>query len=159
MDAEKLRRFLLSLPHVEETMQWGDNLVFWVGNKAIGGRMFALANLDGLGKNVLAFSAGPERFAELVEIEGLSPSPYFARIHWVAMEHWNVLPVRDLETNLKEAHRITWEKLPRKTQALLSDSAKSASKKAVAAKRESKSAKQKTSVKPLKKKSANRGAK
>ena len=46
MNVELLRAFLLSLPHVEETMQWGDNLVFWVGDKAIGGKMFALANLS-----------------------------------------------------------------------------------------------------------------
>ncbi len=46
MDIEPLRAWLLSLPHVAETMQWGDNLVFWVGDKAVGGRMFALANLS-----------------------------------------------------------------------------------------------------------------
>ena len=27
MDAEHLREFLLKLPYVEETMQWGENLV------------------------------------------------------------------------------------------------------------------------------------
>ena len=46
MDAERLRVFLLTLPHTAETMQWGANLVFWVGDKAIGGKMFALLNLD-----------------------------------------------------------------------------------------------------------------
>src|ERR1700712_4622216 len=46
MDAERARAFLLKLPHVVETRQWGDNLVFWVGDKAIGGKMFALLNLD-----------------------------------------------------------------------------------------------------------------
>ena len=46
MDADRLRAYLLTLPHVVETMQWGANLVFWVGDKAIGGKMFALINLD-----------------------------------------------------------------------------------------------------------------
>src|SRR4051794_33594901 len=46
MDAERLRAFLLKLPHVAETMQWGANLVFWVGDKSIGGKVFALINLD-----------------------------------------------------------------------------------------------------------------
>ena len=41
MDAERVREYLLQLPHVVETMQWGANLVFWVGDKAIGGKMFA----------------------------------------------------------------------------------------------------------------------
>ncbi len=46
MDAERVRAFLLTLPHVAETLQWGDNLVFWVGDKSIGGKMFALVNLS-----------------------------------------------------------------------------------------------------------------
>ena len=46
MDAERAREYLLRLPHVVETMQWGANLVFWVGDKAIGGKMFAVLNLD-----------------------------------------------------------------------------------------------------------------
>jgi predicted DNA-binding protein (MmcQ/YjbR family) len=73
MNVESLRKFLLSLPHVEETMQWGDNLVFWLGDKAIGGKMFALANLGADSRGVLSFSAGPERYHELLEIEGVFP--------------------------------------------------------------------------------------
>ncbi len=57
MDAEIVRAYLLTLPFVEETMQWGANLVFWVGDKSIGGKMFALVNLDGDGKAVLSFAA------------------------------------------------------------------------------------------------------
>jgi hypothetical protein len=43
MDVERLREYLLRLPHVVETMQWGANLVFWVGDKAIGGTRDVLA--------------------------------------------------------------------------------------------------------------------
>jgi len=87
MDVERARTFLKALPHVVETQQWGDNLVFWVGDKAIGGKMFALIDLSGgLAHGVGMFSAGPERFAELVEQDGLIPAPYMARIHWVAAE-------------------------------------------------------------------------
>src|ERR1700737_3682731 len=97
MDVEKLRRFLLSLPHVEETMQWGDNLLFWAGDKSIGGKMFAVVSLSGGGRTVIAFAAGPERFAELVEIDGIIPAPYMARMHWVALERWDVLRASELE--------------------------------------------------------------
>ena len=62
MDAEKVREYLLKLPDVEETMQWGANLVFWVGDKAIGGKMFALVNLDEDGKGVVS---APRRSAAL----------------------------------------------------------------------------------------------
>jgi len=97
-----------------ETQQWGDNLVFWVGDKAIGGKMFALVDLDeGLSKGVAMYSDGPERFAELVEIEGLIPAPYMARIHWVAAERWGALRNLEWEEELRAAHAITLAKLPK----------------------------------------------
>ena len=119
MDAEKLRRFLLGLPHVEETVQWGDNLVFWAGDKSIGGKMFAVVNLSGAGKTVIAFAAAPERFAELVEIEGIIPAPYMARMHWVALERWDALRTSELEELLRAAHALIFNKLPPRTKAVL----------------------------------------
>jgi predicted DNA-binding protein (MmcQ/YjbR family) len=119
MDVERARKFLLTLPHVVETMQWGDNLVFWVGDKAIGGKMFVLVNLDGSEHGVISYAAGPERFAELVEREGVSPAPYFARIFWVAVERWGVLRDREWEAELRAAHAITLEKLPKGVREVL----------------------------------------
>nr|WP_179490149.1 MmcQ/YjbR family DNA-binding protein [Granulicella arctica] len=124
MDAERSRTFLLTLPHVVETMQWGDNLVFWTGDKAIGGKMFVLLNLDGDGKAVLSYAAGPERFAELVEIEGVSPAPYFARIYWVAVQRWDVFRPKQWEQELHAAYTLTFDKLPPKTRSALALPAK-----------------------------------
>lgn len=93
MDAESLRAWLLSLPDVSETMQWGETLVYWVGDKAVGGKMFTVISL-GSPRSVLSFAAGPERFSELVEMEGIFPAPYLARAHWVAVESWDTLPWR-----------------------------------------------------------------
>ena len=119
MDVDRLRLFLLGLPHVEETLQWGENLVFWVGDKAIGGKMFAMAGLDAQGGPVLAFRAGATRYEELLEREGVVPAPYFARIHWVALTRWDALPARELEELLLAAHAAVFAKLPRKTKELL----------------------------------------
>lgn len=119
MDAEKLRRFLLGLAHVEETMQWGDNLVYWVADKSIGGKMFAVMNLDGRGKVVLSFAAGPERFADLVEVEGIIPAPYLARAHWVGLERWDALRSAELEELLRAARALVFERLPPRTKAVL----------------------------------------
>jgi predicted DNA-binding protein (MmcQ/YjbR family) len=119
MDAEGARAFLLKLPHVVETMQWGDNLVFWVGDKAIGGKMFCLLNLDAGTHGVVSYAAGPERFAELVEREGLVPAPYMARIFWVAAERWGVLRNAEWEGELRAAHAITLAKLPKKVVEVL----------------------------------------
>jgi predicted DNA-binding protein (MmcQ/YjbR family) len=132
MDAEILREYLLQLPHVTETMQWGANLVFWVGNKSAGGKMFALINLDEDGRAVLAFAAGPEGFAELLETEGVIPAPYFARAHWVALENWKVLRADALKIWLEKARGLVYQKLTRKTREALGEAAprKSAKKRA-----------------------------
>ena len=125
MDAERAREFLRKLPLVEETMQWGDNLVYWVGDKAVGGKMFALVNLEADGRErVLSFSAGPERFHELVENDGVFPAPYMARLHWVALKRWNALPGRELEGLLRDARDLTYAKLPARIKETLALPAK-----------------------------------
>jgi predicted DNA-binding protein (MmcQ/YjbR family) len=119
MDSESTRAFLLRLPCVEETLQWGNNLVFWVGDKAIGGKMFALLNLDADSNGVLSFAAGPEGAAELLEIDGIFPAPYLARAHWVAMERWNALRTSELQARLRAARDIVEAKLPKRTRDVL----------------------------------------
>ena len=119
MDAERARAYLLHLPHVVETMQWGANLVFWVGDKALGGKMFAVINLDVDHNGVLSFPAGQERYAELLEIDGVLPAPYLARAHWVALRDWQVFRTAELEQHLKAGHALIHAKLPKKTAALL----------------------------------------
>lgn len=119
MDAERVREYLLRLPHVVETMQWGANLVFWVGDKAIGGKMFAVLNLDDDHRAVLSFAAGPERYAELLETEGVFPAPYLARAHWVAIRDWGVLRSNELEELLEFGRRLIYNKLPQRTRNVL----------------------------------------
>lgn len=123
MDAERARALLLALPHVAETMQWGENLVFWVGDKAIGGRMFALINLDARGGPVASFAASMERQAELCEREGLRPAPYLARAGWIAAERWDALLSRDWQEELVAAHEVVRARLPRRTLAALAAAA------------------------------------
>ncbi len=119
MDAESARAFLLRLPSVVETLQWGNNLVFWVGDKAIGGKMFAVINLEGDGRAVMSFAAGAEGAAELLEMDGIVPAPYLARAHWVALERWDALRTRDLEARLRAARAIVEAKLPKRTRDVL----------------------------------------
>jgi predicted DNA-binding protein (MmcQ/YjbR family) len=119
MDNEGIRRICLGLPHVTETVNWGHHLVYWVGEKVIGGKMFAMTDLDGTGTGVVWFHCGAERFHELLEREGMVASPYLARAHWVTVERWDVLRLREYEDELKRAHGLIWEKLPKRTQALL----------------------------------------
>ena len=119
MDLERMRDILRKLPFVEETVQWGDNLVFWAGDKAIGGKMFALANLEDTRRGVAMFAAGAERFNDLIEQEGVIPAPYMARIYWVALERWDVLPDGELRNLFEAAYTMTFNKLPARTKNIL----------------------------------------
>ena len=119
MDNERIREICLALPHVTETVNWGHHLVFWVGDCDIGGKMFAMTDLEGTGIGVLWFHCGAERFHEMMEREGIILAPHLARAYWVSMERWDSLRPREVEEELKRAHRLIYEKLPARTKAVL----------------------------------------
>lgn len=119
MDNERIREICLALPHVAETMNWGHHLVYWVGDRQIGGKMFAMTDLDGTGTGVLWFHCGAERFHELIENEGIFPSPYLAKAYWVTLDRWDALRPREIEEELKQAHGLIYEKLPKRTKTVL----------------------------------------
>ena len=81
--------------------------------------MFAMTDLDGTGFGVLWFHCGAERFHELLETEGISASPYLAKAHWVTLERWDALRPREIEQELRRAHALIFEKLPKRTRAVL----------------------------------------
>lgn len=112
MDVEAIRKYCLSLPHVTERVQWGNDLLF-----CIGGKMFAVATLDAKCPTKLSFKCTPEKFAELVESEGIIPAPYVARYHWVALEDWDALPQKELKERLKIAYQLVHDKLPKKVRS------------------------------------------
>jgi predicted DNA-binding protein (MmcQ/YjbR family) len=114
MDAESVRKFCLSLPHVTEDVQWENDLLFRIGNK-----MFAVVALDAATDHRMSFKCTPEVFAELTERAGIVPAPYVARYHWIALERFDALPERELKELLRNAYRLILEKLPRKSRAQL----------------------------------------
>jgi len=119
MDNERIREICFALPHVVETVGWGHHLVYWVGDREIGGKMFASTDLDGSGVGVLAFHSGTERFHELLEKDGIRPTPYSAKYFWVTLERWDALRPREIEEELKRAHALIFDKLPPRTKKVL----------------------------------------
>ena len=119
MDNERIRDLCLGLPHARETLNWGQVLVYWVGDREIGGKMFALTNADGGEDVVLSFHCGAERYYELLEREGICPAPHLARAHWVAVERWDALRAREDEEELSRAHALIYERLPKRTKDVL----------------------------------------
>jgi predicted DNA-binding protein (MmcQ/YjbR family) len=124
MDIEQVRAYCLSFPHITESVQWGNDLVF-----KIGGKMFAVTVLEGASKYCLSLKCTPEKFLELTEEDGIDPAPYVARYHWVALQRFNALSEKELKVLLRDAYDLVFEKLPRKAKAEFES--KGAKKKAV----------------------------
>lgn len=107
-----LRAFCLALPHATEDVQWEHNLLF-----RIAGKMFCIANLEpALSPTRFCFKCTPEKFAELVEIEGIIPAPYMARNHWVAIIDLEALRQPELKELISHSYQLILEKLPKKTR-------------------------------------------
>ena len=110
-----VRQFCLSLPHTTEKVRWEHNLLFCIGDK-----MFCVANLEpGMGPSRISFKCSPEKFAELVEIEGIIPTPYSARHHWVSLTEADTLRQSETQTHIREAYEIVRGNLPKKLQSAL----------------------------------------
>jgi predicted DNA-binding protein (MmcQ/YjbR family) len=107
-----VRSVCLALPHTTEKIQWVHNLLF-----SIGGKMYCIANLEpGLSPTKIAFKCTPERFAELVEIEGIIPAPYMARNHWVAFTKIDALRQHEIKELIHDSYQLVLQKLPKKLQ-------------------------------------------
>jgi predicted DNA-binding protein (MmcQ/YjbR family) len=114
MDIEQVHAYCLSFPHVTEVVLWGNDLVF-----KIGGKMFAVIGLDAASDHCMSFKCTPEKFAELIERNGIVPAPYVARYHWVALERFKALDEKELKTLLRTAYDLVLAKLPKKLKAQL----------------------------------------
>jgi predicted DNA-binding protein (MmcQ/YjbR family) len=137
-----VRAFCLSLPHATEDVQWEHNLLF-----RIAGKMFCIANLEpAVSPTKICFKCTPEKFAELVEIEGIISAPYMARNHWVAMRDIDALRQPEIKELIQESYQMILAKLPKKKQSELS--AKPAAKTTKAKPRRSKPAAKAAKAKP-----------
>jgi predicted DNA-binding protein (MmcQ/YjbR family) len=122
MDIEQVHAHCLSFPHVTEVVLWGNDLVF-----KIGGKMFAVIGLDPASDHRMSFKCTPEKFAELIEEDGIVPAPYVARYHWVALERFNALSEKELKALLRTAYDLVLEKLPKRARADLAATQKKSS--------------------------------
>jgi predicted DNA-binding protein (MmcQ/YjbR family) len=110
-----VRACCLALPHATEDVQWEHDLLF-----RLAGKMFCVANLEpGLSPTKIAFKCTPEKFAELVEVEGIIPAPYMARNHWVAMIEMDALRPPEIKELIQASYQMILEKLPKNKQAAL----------------------------------------
>ena len=106
MNIEELRELCLSFPHVTEDVKWAKDLCF-----SVGGKMFCATGMD-RAEGQVSFKCTPEKFAELVEREGIIPAPYVARYHWIAVEKPGALDGDEYEELISKSYLLVYENLP-----------------------------------------------
>ena len=116
MNIDSIRKYCLSLPHATEDIQWGNDLLF-----RISGKIFAGMSLET--PHSLMFKCTPEKFEELIELDGIIPAPYMARNKWVMLERLDALRDSELKVLIKDSYGMIFSNLPKKTQAELSGTA------------------------------------
>lgn len=110
MNAARLRELCLSFPGATETIQWGDDRVFKVGNK-----MFAVSGYED--DSSYSLKVDDDRFLELSDQPGIKPAPYLARARWVQIDPATcTLPADHLESLVHDAYRIIFSRLTKKMQ-------------------------------------------
>src|SRR5262249_36188438 len=118
MTVDAIRDFCLSLPHVTERVQWGDDLVFKVGNKTEK-RMFCVVYLDVPAH--LSFRPSEDHRQELLEFEDVIPAPYMARAGWVSVRDLREVPLKEIKAGIRESYEYYFGKLTKRVQRRLSN--------------------------------------
>lgn len=109
-----VREVCLALPHATEDIQWENDLLFRVAKK-----IFCVVTLEPHAPVKLSLKCTPEKFAELIEVEGIIPAPYMARNHWVAFVDMNALRQNEIKDLIRNSYQLVFEKLPKKLQTEL----------------------------------------
>ena len=109
MDTESVRLYCLSLPHATADLkpQWGDALLF-----RIAGKIFVSTSLSEVPLR-MNLKCTPERFAELLETEGVKIADYVGRYHWISVPLAGVFRDAELKGLIRESYDNIKAKLPK----------------------------------------------
>ena len=121
MNLDSIRNYCLSLPHATEDIQWGNDLLF-----RISGKIFTGLSLEP--PHSMSFKCTPEKFDELIELEGIIPAPYMARNKWVMLERLDALSDSEIKRLIKISYEMIFAKLTKKAQVELGASTQTAAK-------------------------------
>jgi predicted DNA-binding protein (MmcQ/YjbR family) len=107
-DVEWIRKLCLSLPDTTENIQWDEDLCFKVRSK-----LFTIVDLSQGSLAPVCLKCTPEKFDELLEVEGISQAPYVGRYKWILLANSNVLPAAELEALIRQSYDLVVAKAPK----------------------------------------------
>jgi predicted DNA-binding protein (MmcQ/YjbR family) len=116
MTPKQAHAFCAKLPGATLDYKWrfGDSVhpVYSVGGKMF--MIFSMKNEQLIDR--LTIKAHDDRFLELTDREGFTPSPYLARSKWVTIDDLRRVPTPELKALMTEAHATILAKLSKKMQ-------------------------------------------
>jgi len=107
MDLEALRKYCLSFPGATEDIKSGADLCFCVGAK-----MFCVTGADSV-TGGLSVKCTPEKFADLIEREGIDPAAYVGRYKWVRISDLDAVSNDELNDLISTSYQLVRDKLPK----------------------------------------------
>lgn len=107
MNIESIREYCLSKPFVTEEFPFGENtLVFKVG-----GKMFALSNLDG--ELSINLKCDPELAITLrEEFPAVKPGYHMSKVHWNTIDMDGTVPASKIREWIDHSYDLVFRKLP-----------------------------------------------
>ena len=112
MNVEALRKICLSFPGATESIKWGNDLVFSVGEK-----MFCVTSFEEAFK--CSFKVPDDAFEELSVRPGFAAAPYLARAKWVLVSNEAGLAKDEWPQFLKQSYELVANKLTKKQRSML----------------------------------------
>jgi predicted DNA-binding protein (MmcQ/YjbR family) len=110
VNIEELRKYCLSFPGATEDIKWGADLCFCVGEK-----MYCVTGADSV-RGGMSIKCTPEKFAELIEREGIDPAAYVGRYNWVHIDNLDAVTSDELKALIKKSYELVFDKLPPKVK-------------------------------------------
>ena len=75
--------------------------------------MFCVTSADS-SEGGISFKCTPEKFAELIEREGIEPAAYVGRYKWVHIDDMTAVPHTEVEALIGASYQLVFDKLPPK---------------------------------------------
>jgi predicted DNA-binding protein (MmcQ/YjbR family) len=108
MNVEDIQAICKKLVAATESIKWGHDLVFSVGDK-----MFCVVGLD-QSPTTASFKVTDEEFEEMCSRDGFKPAPYVAKYKWVWIDDIKKMKKKEWEKFIKQSYELVKAKLPAK---------------------------------------------
>lgn len=103
------------MPGATETMQWGNDLLFKVGEKT-----FVFSGLNP--PHSFSVKCSDDDFYAMIERDELKPAEYIGRFKWIAVPSLTHLTDAEVKSLVKKSYDLIFAKLPKSVRSKIGKS-------------------------------------